>query len=90
LDVLYPPENKDFEKKIEENGTIISEFPFGTKPDAGNFPQMNRIISGLVHGTIVVEAGNKSGAILTALNAVDQNREIFSVPGRIYDKQSAG
>ena len=54
------------------------------------FPQRNLIISGLAHGTIVVEAGNKSSVILTVLNAVDQNREVFSVPGMIFDKQSAG
>ena len=90
VDVLYPPENKVLAEKIEENGTIISEFSLGTKPNAGNFPKRNRIISGLAHGTVVIEAGDKSGAILTALNAVDQNREVFSVPGRIFDKQSLG
>ncbi|MDP6533534.1 MAG: DNA-processing protein DprA [Candidatus Marinimicrobia bacterium] len=90
VDVIYPPENKSLYKAILENGTVISEFPLGTKPDAGNFPQRNRIISGLSHGTLVVEAGNKSGAILTALNAVDQGREVFAVPARITDKTSAG
>ncbi len=90
LDIIYPTENRKLADKILENGTIISEFPIGTKPEAGNFPKRNRIISGLCHATVVVEAGNKSGAILTALNAVDQNREIFAVPGRINDKQSLG
>jgi DNA processing protein len=90
LDIIYPSENRKLVENILENGTIVSEFPIGTKPEASNFPKRNRIISGLCHATIVVEAGNKSGAILTALNAVDQNREIFAVPGRIDDKQSQG
>ena len=60
VDVLYPPENRGLADKIEENGSIISEFPFGTKPDAGNFTQRNRIISGLANGTVVVEAGQFS------------------------------
>lgn len=90
LDIIYPAENRKLVENILEKGTIVSEFPIGTKPEASNFPKRNRIISGLCHATIVVEAGNKSGAILTALNAVDQNREIFAVPGRIDDKQSLG
>ena len=90
VDVVYPPENKAPYNSIIETGTVISEFPLGAKPDAGNFPQRNRIISGMSHGTLVVEAGNKSGAILTALNAVDQGREVFAVPARITDKSSAG
>ena len=90
LDVIYPGENRKLVEEICEKGTLISEFPLGTKPDRGNFPQRNRIISGLAHATVVVEAGDRSGAILTALNAVDQNRDIFSVPGRITDKQSVG
>ncbi len=90
LDIIYPAENRKLAESILENGTIVSEFPIGTKPEASNFPKRNRIISGLCHATVVVEAGNKSGAILTALNAVDQNREIFAVPGRIDDKQSLG
>ena len=75
---------------IIQKGTVISEFPLGTKPEGGNFPQRNRIISGLSHGTIIVEAGHRSGAILTAFNALDQNREVFSVPGRIADERSKG
>jgi len=90
LDIIYPSENHKLAQNIVEKGTIISEFPLGTKPEAGNFPQRNRIISGLAHATIIVEAGDRSGAILTALNAVDQNREVFAVPGRITDKQSLG
>ncbi len=90
LDIIYPPENRKLAREILQRGTIISEFPPGTKPDARNFPQRNRIISGLSHATVVVEAGNRSGAILTALNAIDQNRDVFAVPGRITDKLSVG
>ncbi len=90
IDITYPSENKKLFQEITEKGTIISEFPVKTLPESGNFPQRNRIISGLSHGTVVIEAGNRSGAILTAFNAIDQNREVFAVPGRIYDKQSVG
>ncbi len=90
VDRIYPAENKALADKIFERGAIVSEFPFGTKPDAPNFPRRNRVISGLCHATIIIEAGTKSGAILTALNAVDQNREVFAVPGRLTDKQSIG
>jgi len=90
LDIVYPSENKKLFKDILTNGTIISEFALGEKPDRKNFPQRNRIIAGLSHGTVVVEAGNKSGSILTAFNAIDQNRDVFAVPGRITDLMSVG
>tara|TARA_B100000315_G_C14595987_1_gene599366 strand:+ start:19061 stop:20155 length:1095 start_codon:yes stop_codon:yes gene_type:complete len=90
LDIIYPSQNKKLFPQILKNGAVISEFPFGTGPDAKNFPKRNRIISGLSHGTVVVEAGDKSGALLTAFNAVDQNREVFAVPGRITDSNSIG
>ena len=90
IDFVYPSENKKLSEMIMEKGSVVSEFSIGTQPDAGNFPQRNRIISGLSHGTIVIEAGNRSGAILTALNAMDQNREVFAVPGRLTDKMSVG
>ncbi|MFQ6611578.1 MAG: DNA-processing protein DprA [Fidelibacterota bacterium] len=90
IDTTYPRENERLAEEICADGTVITEFPLGTKPDAVNFPQRNRIISGLSHGTLVVEAGTHSGAILTALNAIDQNREVFAVPGRITDKLSVG
>lgn len=90
IDVIYPAENRKLFQDMCERGTVISEFKFGTKPDGSNFPQRNRIISGLSHATVVVEAGHKSGAILTAFNAIDQNRDVFAVPGRATDPQSKG
>ena len=88
VDRVYTAENKQVMQYIIELGTVISVFPFVTKPEGGNFPQRNRIISGLSHGTIIVEAGHRSGAILTAFNAIDQNREVFAVSGRIADERS--
>lgn len=90
IDRVYPPENRDLKNQIIKNGVYCSEFPIGTKPDAVNFPRRNRIISGLSLGVVVIEAGEKSGATLTAYYAVDQNREIFAVPGRLNDKKSIG
>ncbi|RKY57044.1 MAG: DNA-protecting protein DprA [Candidatus Neomarinimicrobiota bacterium] len=90
IDRVYPPENRSLRNQIVENGVYCSEFPFGTKPDAVNFPRRNRIISGLSLGVLVIEAGEKSGAILTAYYGLDQNREVFAVPGRISDLKSKG
>jgi len=90
LDVLYPSENRALAEKIVANGAVVTEYAMGTQPDAFNFPARNRIISGLALGTLVVEAGEKSGALITSHFAVDQNREVFAFPGRISDKQSAG
>lgn len=90
LDVIYPPENKKLFNKIMENGLIISEFKCGTKPDAPNFPRRNRIISGLSLGTLVVESNISGGALQTASHALDQNREVFAIPGNISAAQSAG
>lgn len=90
VDRIYPAENRDLFDKLLLNGLIISEFMVGTKPDAPNFPRRNRIISGLSKGIVVIEAGAKSGALITAYMALDQNREVFAVPGSIYNNQSAG
>ncbi len=90
LDVIYPPENKNLVEKVVQNGAIISEFLMGTKPEAENFPKRNRIISGLSLGVIVVEAGAKSGALLTAQYALEQNKEVFAIPGNLTSKTSEG
>jgi DNA processing protein len=90
LDQIYPPENKNLAKHIIENGLIISEYRIGTIPDPGNFPRRNRIISGLSLGTLVSEAGKKSGALITAYQALDQNREVFAIPGPVNSKKSEG
>ncbi len=90
LDVIYPPENKKLYDEIAERGLIISEYELGTKPNAENFPKRNRIISGLCLGCIVVETGIAGGAMQTASFALDQNREVFAVPGNLGVKQSEG
>ena len=90
LDVIYPPENKDLFDSIAENGMIISEFEPGTKPDAQNFPRRNRIISGLSLGSLLIETKLNGGAMQTASYALDQNREVFAVPGNIGSPQSEG
>lgn len=90
LDVIYPPENKKLFSQIKENGVIISEFELGTKPDAQNFPRRNRIISGISLGTLLIETKINGGAMQTAAYALDQNREIFAVPGNLNIQQSEG
>lgn len=90
LDRIYPAENKELAENISESGAVISEFPLGTKPDAQNFPQRNRIISGLSLGTLVVESNVNGGAMQTAAHALDQNREVFAIPGNLEVPQSEG
>ena len=90
LDVIYPPENKKLFDEISERGCVISEFSLGTKPDAQNFPRRNRIISGISLGCILIETGINGGAMQTAAFALDQNREVFAVPGNLGSKQSEG
>jgi DNA processing protein len=90
LDQPYPPQNIKLFHQICDQGVALSEFPLTTKPEAHNFPRRNRIISGLSLGTVVVEAGARSGALITAEFALEQNREVFAVPGPINSGRSTG
>ena len=90
LDVCYPTENRDLFEEICRNGYVLSEYALGTKPESGNFPRRNRIISGLSLGVVVIQAGIKSGALITAGYALEQNREVFAVPSNINNKRSSG
>ncbi len=90
LDVNYPAGNRMMRRELVKKGALISEFPPGTQPEAANFPRRNRIISGLSKGILIIEAGAKSGALNTAYHAVDQNREVFAVPGSIHSSRSEG
>lgn len=90
IDICYPKENVLIYKEILKKGLIISEYIVGTKPEAGNFPARNRIISGLSNGVVIVEAKSKSGAIITADFALEQGRTVYAVPGNINSVQSGG
>jgi DNA processing protein len=90
VDLIYPPEHRNLAREITENGAVISEYPLGTRPEASNFPPRNRVISGLSLGVLVVEAGLKSGALITADYAADQGRDVFAVPGNLYARSSVG
>ncbi len=90
VDVVYPRFHKKLYEQVAAAGLIISEYPLGTPPEGFRFPARNRIISGLSLGTVVVEAAGRSGALITARMALEQNREVFAVPGRIDSPQSEG
>ena len=90
LDVIYPRENQKLADRIAARGAVISEFPLGTSPAPENFPIRNRIISGLALGVVVVEAAEYSGSLITARLALEQDREVFAVPGNITAAQSFG
>lgn len=91
LDEIYPKQNIDLAKMIiRSGGCIISEYPLGTKPGKLNFPQRNRIISGISNGVVVIEASETSGALITADFALEQGRDVFAVPGNIFSATSEG
>jgi DNA processing protein len=90
IDHIYPPENKDLFERISNDGLLLAELPIGSKPLAQHFPQRNRIISGLALATVIVEASLKSGSLITANYALDQNREIFAAPGFPLDPRCMG
>lgn len=90
LDIVYPSSNVNLWKKIEENGLILSEYEYGTKPFRANFPQRNRIIAGLSEGVIVIESKEKGGSLVTANIALDEGRDVYAVPGEIFSDLSRG
>ncbi len=91
VDIVYPPENAKLRDQIlEAGGAILSEFPLGTNPSRQTFPMRNRVVSGMSLGTLVVEAGRESGAMITANFANEQGRQVFAVPGRVDHALSRG
>ncbi len=90
IDWIYPARHAGLARDIAEHGAVVSEFPMGTKPEAGNFPRRNRLVSGLSRGTLIVEAYQDGGALITARLALEQNREVFAIPGSIACKSNAG
>lgn len=90
LDMLYPGQNKATAEKMVENGGLLTEYPSGSIPDKGNFPERNRIVAGMADATVVIEASIKGGALITAEIANSYNRDVFSFPGRVGDNFSEG
>lgn len=90
LDVIYPASHRELAQRISETGLLLSEYFPGTQPQKYHFPQRNRVISGLSRGVLVIEAPQKSGALITAIQALEENREVFAVPGNITSPNSEG
>src|SRR5262252_122870 len=90
IDIVYPQRNRSLAEEISSRGALVSEFPLGTGPHAGNFPRRNRLISGLARGCLVVEAALDSGSLITARLAADQGREVFAIPGSIHSPLAKG
>src|SRR3990172_8171962 len=90
LDEIYPPEHRSLAQEIAGQGALLTEYPLGVRPEAGNFPVRNRIVAGLARAVVVVEAGEASGALITADFAAEQGRDVFAVPGSIYSRASRG
>ena len=90
LDIVYPAQHQQLAQNITEHGAVISEMPIGTQPQPGLFPRRNRLISALALGTLVVEAAQKSGSLITARCALEQNKEIFAIPGSIHNPMARG
>jgi len=90
IDIVYPQRNRSLADEVASRGALVSEFPLGTGPHAGNFPRRNRLISGLARGCLVVEAALDSGSLITARLAADQGREVFAIPGSIHSPVSKG
>jgi DNA processing protein len=90
LDIIYPAQHQKLAQQIVSHGAVISEMPIGTQPQRGLFPRRNRLISAISSGTLVVEAAKKSGSLITAQCALEQNRDVFAIPGSIHNPMARG